>query len=42
MLGKLSEMVDWAQRQPVAADVWLACCAIEMMATVGASMTFRR
>jgi NADH-quinone oxidoreductase subunit B len=43
MLGKLSEMVDWARK----GSLWpltfgLACCAIEMMATVGAKYDLAR
>jgi NADH-quinone oxidoreductase subunit B len=43
MLGKLSEMVDWARK----GSLWpltfgLACCAIEMMATVGAKYDISR
>ena len=42
-LGKLSEMVDWARK----GSLWpltfgLACCAIEMMATVGAKYDIAR
>ena len=42
-LGKLSEMVDWARK----GSLWpltfgLACCAIEMMATVGAKYDLAR
>ncbi len=42
-LGKLSEMVDWARK----GSLWpltfgLACCAIEMMATVGAKYDISR
>lgn len=43
MLGKLSELVDWARK----GSLWpltfgLACCAIEMMATVGAKYDISR
>lgn len=43
MLGKLSELVDWARK----GSLWpltfgLACCAIEMMATVGAKYDLSR
>lgn len=43
MLGKLSELVDWARK----GSLWpltfgLACCAIEMMATVGAKYDIAR
>jgi NADH-quinone oxidoreductase subunit B len=43
MLGKLSELVDWARK----GSLWpltfgLACCAIEMMATVGAKYDLAR
>lgn len=42
-LGKLSELVDWARK----GSLWpltfgLACCAIEMMATVGAKYDIAR
>src|SRR4028119_2083848 len=42
-LGKLSELVDWARK----GSLWpltfgLACCAIEMMATVGAKYDISR
>lgn len=42
-LGKLGEMVDWARK----GSLWpltfgLACCAIEMMATVGAKYDLAR
>lgn len=42
-LGKLSEIVDWARK----GSLWpltfgLACCAIEMMATVGAKYDISR
>lgn len=42
-LGKLGEMVDWARK----GSLWpltfgLACCAIEMMATVGAKYDISR
>lgn len=43
MLGRLSELVDWARK----GSLWpltfgLACCAIEMMATVGAKYDISR
>jgi NADH-quinone oxidoreductase subunit B len=43
MLGKLGELVDWARK----GSLWpltfgLACCAIEMMATVGAKYDLAR
>ena len=43
MFGKLSELVDWARK----GSLWpltfgLACCAIEMMATVGAKYDISR